>query len=556
MTTNYFKYFLFLLLVLSFPFYSQAQTVGLFLHNNMSEDDGYVLFAPVNACDTTYLIDKCGRVMHKWTANYAPGLDAYLLPDGTLLRSGHYPNPAFDPNGGSSGGIIQRFDWNSNLLWQYVISDKTQTQNHDVFYMPNGHILAAVWEVIPDSVAIASGRNPGLLDTVLWSAKIVELEPQGTDSAIIVWQWRLMDHLVQDYDSTKANYGVVSAHPELLNFNYINAPTFPNNTIDWTHLNAVTYNPILDQVMISFHNLDEIYIIDHSTTTAQAASHSVGNHNKGGDFLYRYGNPQAYNRGTSADTKLFQQHDPDWIYSGKYANKISIFNNGTGRQPLNYSSVDIITPPIDSNGNYNLDSGAAYGPDTLSWTYGPTIVNTFFSRYMGGAQILPSGNVLICNAMLGTLFEIDTNNNTSWYYVNPINNGVDLSQYATPNANSVYRCTFYPFTYSGFNGNNFISNPQPLEHNPIPINCSYNNVEVNAISNTEGLKLYPNPADQVLEIAMEGLKHLFVCDVSGKVLFNQDVQGNNYSLNTALLAPGLYSLSINQTIHKQFVVLH
>jgi hypothetical protein len=37
-----------------------------------------------------------------------------------------------------------------------------------------------------------------------------------------------------------------------------------------------------------------LWVIDHQTTTAQAASHTGGRYNKGGDLLYRWGNPQTY----------------------------------------------------------------------------------------------------------------------------------------------------------------------------------------------------------------------------------------------------------------------
>lgn len=59
-------------------------------------------------------------------------------------------------------------------------------------------------------------------------------------------------------------------------------------------MNGIDYNPVLDQIALSTHNLNEWYIIDHSTTTAEAATSSGGNSGKGGDLLYRWGNPAAY----------------------------------------------------------------------------------------------------------------------------------------------------------------------------------------------------------------------------------------------------------------------
>jgi signal transduction histidine kinase len=66
----------------------------------------------------------------------------------------------------------------------------------------------------------------------------------------------------------KDNYQTsIVDHPELLNINY-------NTQKDWIHMNGVNYNPMLDQITFSSHNLSEIYVIDHSTTTAEAASHA------------------------------------------------------------------------------------------------------------------------------------------------------------------------------------------------------------------------------------------------------------------------------------------
>jgi len=537
--------------------FAQTKTVGLFTHLSGSEDDGYVLFAPVDNCDTTYLIDKCGREVHKWAASYRPGLDVYLLPDGTLLRTGWYPNPVFDPSDVSSGGIIQRFDWDSHLLWQYLISSPMETQDHDIYPLPNGNILAAIWEVISDSEAIANGRNPSLLGAGLWSAKVEEIQPVGTDSANIVWTWRLWDHLIQDYDSTKPNYGVVADHPELFNLNYVNTAADAATNPDWIHLNQVTYNPTFNQVMISGHNVDEIWIIDHSTDSATAAGHTGGTYNKGGDFLYRWGNPGAYNRGTTADIKLWEQHDPTWITTGKYTNQIMIFNNGLGRPGGNASSIDIINPPVDPSGNYTLAAGAAYGPDTLTWTYEAPVPGSFYSMYMGGAQTLTNGDILVCNAEIGQFFEIDSSKNIVWNYINPVNDGYPAHQGTPVGLTTVYRCTFYPFSYSGFSGDTIPVSVFPIELDPLPDTCSITYLNTPLLSGKITTEIFPNPANTSITIQSNSLNSITLTNIIGQTVITKHYDNAGYAeLNTTSLPGGIYILCINGSQYQQIIIQH
>ena len=56
---------------------------------------------------------------------------------------------------------------------------------------------------------------------------------------------------------------------------------------DWLHANAVAYNADLDQVLVNSPELNEFWIIDHSTSSAEAAGHNGGRYGKGGDILYR-----------------------------------------------------------------------------------------------------------------------------------------------------------------------------------------------------------------------------------------------------------------------------
>lgn len=265
--------------------------------------DGYVLFSPINST-ITYLIDKCGYSIHTWTSTHRPGQSVYFLSDGTLLRPGNMGNTVF--NAGGNGGVVEQFAWNSTLLWSYSISSAVECQHHDVKKLPNGNILAIVWELKTVSEATLAGRNPSLLGNSLWSEKIVELQPVGSSSANIVWEWQVWDHLIQEYDSTKSNYGIVSQHPELLNLNYY---TGSATAIDWLHINSIDYNAALDQIIVSSHSFNEVWIIDHSTSILEASSHSGGLSGRGGDLLYRWGNPIAYNRGTNVNRILYGQHN-------------------------------------------------------------------------------------------------------------------------------------------------------------------------------------------------------------------------------------------------------
>ncbi len=529
------------------------QTVGLFTQLPGSLD-GYVLFAPVRS-DTTYLIDKCGKRIHQWASAYLPGLSAYLLPDGSLLRTGNVFNPVFNGNG-SLGGIIERFDWNGNLIWSYQLSDSMQMQNHDICPMPNGNIMVAVWEYIDASMAIAAGRNPNLLGNAIWSAKLIELQPVGSNQANIVWQWRLWDHLVQHYDSTKSNYGIIADHPELLNLNYING--MPNNP-DWIHLNSIAYNATLDQLVICSRAMSEIYIIDHSTTIAEAATHTGGVYGKGGDFLYRWGNAAAYNRGTVADKKLFYPHNPEWIPAGyKDEHKIIVYNNGLGRPGGNASSVDIINTPVDANGNYIINTGQPFGPDTAFWSYMDPVPASFYSATMGGAFRLSNGNTLICEANKGNLFEIDSLKNIVWKYINPVGDAGPILQGTTTNKNGVFKSYLYEPGFSGFAGKT-LTPGNPIELNPLAYNCTML-AGVDEITKEDVGLFISNPfADEIYihsEIDIHNAQ-IMIIDITGRVMSEWTsvdlIKNQTISLKQIALSKGIYFLRLNNSFAKAIV---
>lgn len=399
-----------------------ADPVLGWLGNTPDSFEGYTMMAP-GSSTTTYLLDNSGRVVHTWQSTVRPGLSVYLLEEGKLLRSGKVSVTPTDMNAGGWGGLFQLLDWDSNLLWEFQYSNSQVQQHHDVEMLPNGNVLVLAWEMKSAAEAIAEGRNPALLNTdQLWPDHVVEVAQTGPTTGEIVWEWHAWDHLIQDFDPAQANFGVVADHPELIDINAVG-----NNGPDWLHGNSIDYSPELDQIMLSLRALDEIWVIDHSTTTAESGAHTGGNQGMGGDLLYRWGNPQNYDSGQASDQLLFGQHCAEWIPPGfPGEGNIMIFNNGNGRPGPDFSEVLEIVPPVDSAGAYSLLTTGMYGPEAPLWAYSDP--SNFFSGFISGARRLVNGNTLIADGPTGFLFEVTPSQDIVWSYEVPVSNGIARAQ--------------------------------------------------------------------------------------------------------------------------------
>ncbi len=526
------------------PIQAQFRTVGLFL-NDSSSFNGYTLFAP-NSYINTYLINNEGRLVNLWESTHTPGLSAYLLENGNLLRTARVSNSTF--SGGGSGGLIQEFDWEGNLFWEFEYSTDQFYQHHDIARLPNGNTLIIAWEYKDNEEVLGAGRDPNLMaQNFLWPDHIVEVQPDSSSGGTIVWEWHLWDHLIQDYDPSQFNYGIVSDHPELVDVNFVS--NLPNSLgADWNHINAVDYNEELDQIMLSVHHFGEIWIIDHSTTTQEAAGHTGGNSGMGGDLLYRWGNPQTYDREDSTDQMLFGQHDAHWIVPGLPGEgNILIFNNGRTRLGGQYSTVDEIIPPVDQNGNYLLDPGSTYGPDQLLWTYVDPVPSDFFSPNVSGSQRQPNGNTLICNGTWGRFFEVTNEGELVWLYVNPViaSGPMPYEDPIPSTQNSAFRVYRYAADYPGLEGRD-LTPGDPIELYPTSIE------EINSDLIPAQFQLfqnYPNPFNPTTKIEFavphDEFVNLIVYNTMGEsiiVLVDEQKSAGRYivDFNGSDLPSGVY----------------
>lgn len=393
---------------------------------------GYTLFSPMQD-RTTYLIDDQGVVVHTWEGEYTPGARALLAESGLLWRQVNISNSNFQLGG--KGGRLEAVDWAGNVVWSFELSTATQCTHHDFALLPDGNVLLTVWNWCSQLEVIGAGRDPSQVGTAgLIIDSIVEIQPTG-DTAVKVWQWFAMDHLVQDFDAKAKNYGDPAAHPELIDFNYT---TLQGN--DWTHINSIDYNAELDQIALSPLCLSELWVIDHSTTMEEAAGHSGGRYGRGGDLLYRWGNPQSYRAGTDAERQLFGQHNVHWIPAGlEGAGNLLIFNNLAGTpEGLQYSTAVELVTPLNPDGSYYM-TDSAYGPAAPFWTYKADPPTSFFGLNMSGVQRLPGGNTLISIGPTGKFFEVTPGGETVWQYSNTHPSGRP----------SVFRAIRYPVDYPG-----------------------------------------------------------------------------------------------------------
>ena len=430
----------------------------------------------------TALVTNDYQIYHQWSHPTSVHSVAYFQDDSTLIVPLVIENPIM-PVVNKPGGRFQKLNWNNEVIWDFDFYDSLYTPHHDIEPLPNGNILAICWEVKTMQEAIDMGRQN--ISSSLWPTMIVELSPP---SGSVVWEWHIWDHLIQDIDPSLSNYGNVSNHPELLDIN-LGGPV-DNINGDWLHVNAIDYNEELEQIIFSSRHMNEIYVIDHSTTTEEAASHLGGNSGKGGDILYRWGNPMNYGRGTIDDIKIIAPHDAHWIKQNHPGGgNILIFNNNPDQFNMgNSSEVIEIIPPIGPSGNYFINEDDPFGPETIHWSHGGD--SSFFSGWQSGAERLENGNTLITVAQQRYIFEVDSDNNILWQCHTGGNLGwID-----------------YPLRSTKIESELFVST---LNHQLISDNFQLN-------------QNYPNPFNPVTHISYnandKNFNRIFIYDINGKFI--------------------------------------
>jgi uncharacterized protein (UPF0248 family) len=122
---------------------------------------------------------------------------------------------------------------------------------------------------------------------------------------------------------------------------------------------------------------------------------------------------------------LAGQHAPTLLPSGN----VLIFDNGVHRldDSLPFSRVIEVNPVTKE----------------IVWRYQDKPAWNFFSPRMGNAQRLPNGNTLVDEASFGRFFEVTTEGDIVWEYVNPFFGKPFFGGPPTSESNQVFRAFRY-----------------------------------------------------------------------------------------------------------------
>lgn len=385
-----------------------ATPVGLAL-NGPGAMDGYALFGSGwGGAGMVYLVDRQGRLAYSW--RFPPGsrvLRAELLANGNLLAALQLDGRRF----------LTEMAPDGRLAWQYE-----QPGLQGAFAkLPNGNVLLAAGDAKLQWEVIAAGANPDLVpSTGVQFPYLLEVRPAGPAAGEVVWGWSVWDHLVQDFDPAKPNYGAPAEHPELIDLNY------SLGLLHWwanemVSISGLDYHPETGRILLTAKGYGELWIIGHRSG-GEAADDGNAAGNAGGGLLYRWGNPRAYGRGAAEGQQLFHPISGQWIAPGlPGAGRLLVFNSGNefpGFQRW-YSSVEELPPPPEGR-RYRNEPGQPYPPAEPVWSYAAAPPTDWYARNRSGAQRLPNGNTFIADGPHGTLFQITPQGATVWRYISPV----------------------------------------------------------------------------------------------------------------------------------------
>jgi len=359
----------------------------LLLFNNNTASNGYVLVNDA-ASNRVFLMTRNTEIVYEWDMDGRRlGNDVRLLPNGQLLAMLESEDPKITIGGFGGRMALINPDGSESFSFDYSTDDVIL--HHDAELLPNGNILTMIWERKTAAEATAAGYE---LNVDVFPDGLIEINPNTSE---IVWEWYMWDHLVQEFNASADNFGDISTEIRKVNVNHI-----VNDNGDISHANGIAYDAANDLIYLSANFFSEVWVIDHSTTTAEAASSTGGNFGFGGDLVYRFGNPRAYQN--DMGTVLFDHNHYPNLLDDSNPGDILVFANGnSGTQSTAYELT--LPSPLSLAANQDNE------PQVV-WSFTDSEMH---SPKVSGVEDLPNGNRLITEGDFG-FWEITPSGDIAW----------------------------------------------------------------------------------------------------------------------------------------------
>ena len=363
-------------------------------HDTGKSEEGVILVNDASG-NRIYLMEKEESIILKeWDLPSGIGNDGELLDNGYLLVALTDPDPEY--SFGGFGGRVAIITPEDEIIWDYEYSDSINLSHHDIEMLPNGNVLILAWEKKTGEELVDKGYN-GPYENI-YSEKLVEINPSNNE---IVWQWNTWDHLIQDISSEAENFGIVAEHPERINLNYEDPLKDGAYNGDIFHANALEYDADRDLIYLSVNYFSEVWVIDHSTSIDEAKGQTGGHYNHGGDLVFRFGNPTAYNN--VGDRMFFHNHHPNLVPD---SNSILVFSNGIESLDPHSTVYELELPDV-----FQLKNQVNNELNVI-WSFTHP---DLFSPKVSGAQRLSNGNTLIAEGDSG-YWEVTDSGEIVWRF--------------------------------------------------------------------------------------------------------------------------------------------
>lgn len=229
----------------------------------------------------TVLLDDQGKEILSWKSENTNAGGARLLKDRSLL---HVVNrPLQRPfRKAILGGGLEILDAESRPVWRFLNATSEHASCGDALMLPNGNVLTMIMEWKSKEDVIKAGRDASLVDdNGMLVPGLMEVKPNGPTAGIPVWKWSLWNHLYQQAHPALANYSFPKGKEGCMDINQ-----GQQKRRGWIQPLEIDYNEKDQLILVTFQNR-QAWVIDHSTTTAEAATDKGGKSGKGGRLLQK-----------------------------------------------------------------------------------------------------------------------------------------------------------------------------------------------------------------------------------------------------------------------------